>query len=76
MLDALPPLPEGIEANDPNDAFLLVMALAGKADCLITGDRRSGLLQRGGVGRYAAEGAISGRSHSPKNSTYTRMCLI
>lgn len=51
VLDALPPLPEGVEANDPNDAFLLAMALAGEADYLVTGDRRAGLLQRGRIGR-------------------------
>lgn len=51
MLDALPPLPEGIEANDPNDAFLLVMVLAGEVDYLVTGDHRAGLLQRGSLGR-------------------------
>lgn len=51
VLDALPPLPEGVEVNDPNDAFLLAMALAGKADYLVTGDRRAGLLQRGVIGR-------------------------
>lgn len=50
MLDALPPLPDGIEVNDPNDAFLLAMALAGEADYLVTGDHRAGLLQRGSVG--------------------------
>ena len=51
VLDALPPLPEGVEAIDPNDAFLLAMALVGEADYLVTGDRRAGLLQRGGIGR-------------------------
>ncbi|MDN5753121.1 MAG: putative toxin-antitoxin system toxin component, PIN family [Nitrosospira sp.] len=51
VLDALPPLPEGVEANDPNDVFLLAMSLAGEADYLVTGDRRAGLLQRGSVGR-------------------------
>lgn len=51
VLDALPPLPDGIEANDPDDAFLLAMALAGEADYLVTGDRRAGLLQRGSIGR-------------------------
>ena len=50
VLDALPPLPEGIEAADPNDAFLLAMALAGEADYLVTGDHRAGLLQRGSIG--------------------------
>ncbi|WP_153075386.1 putative toxin-antitoxin system toxin component, PIN family [Paraburkholderia bonniea] len=51
VLDALPALPENIEANDPNDTFLLAMALAGEADYLVTGDRRAGLLQRGSIGR-------------------------
>lgn len=35
-----------VEADDPDDAFLLAMALAGNADYLVTGDRRAGLLQR------------------------------
>lgn len=51
VLDALPPLPPGTDADDPNDTFLLAMALAGEADYLVTGDRRAGLLQRGGIGR-------------------------
>ena len=51
VLDLLPPRPEGVEANDPNDAFLLAMALAGEADYLVTGDRRAGLLQRGSIAR-------------------------
>jgi putative PIN family toxin of toxin-antitoxin system len=51
VLDVLPLLPEGIEANDPNDAFLLTMALLGEADYLVTGDQRAGLLQRGSIGR-------------------------
>lgn len=51
MLDVLPPLPEGIEVNDPNDAFLLAMAVAGASDYLVTGDHRAGLLQRGNLGR-------------------------
>jgi putative PIN family toxin of toxin-antitoxin system len=51
VLDTLPPLPAGVETNDPNDAFLLAMALAGEADHLVTGDRRAGLLQRGHIGR-------------------------
>ena len=41
----------GIEAADPNDAFLLAMAIAGDADYLVTGDVRAGLLQRGNIGR-------------------------
>ena len=51
LLDALPPLPVGIEVGDPNDAFLLAMALTGEADYLVTGDYRAGLLQRGSHGR-------------------------
>ncbi|MFC0269709.1 putative toxin-antitoxin system toxin component, PIN family [Kushneria aurantia] len=39
------------EADDPDDAFLLAMAVEGEADYLVTGDRRAGLLQRGHVGR-------------------------
>lgn len=44
-------LPSGIEADDPNDAFLLAMALASEAEHLVTGDHRAGLLQRGSIGR-------------------------
>lgn len=51
LLSALPPLPDGIEVNDPNDAFLLAMSWAGEADYLVTGDYRAGLLQRGSIGR-------------------------
>lgn len=51
VLAQLPPLPDGIETDDPNDAFLLAMALGGEADYLVTGDRRAGLLQRGSLGR-------------------------
>ena len=39
-------LPSDIEADDPFDAFLLAMAVAGDADHLVTGDHRAGLLQR------------------------------
>ena len=51
VLDVVPSLPEAMDLNDPNDAFLLVMALASDADYLVTGDRRSGLLQRNTIGR-------------------------
>ncbi len=51
VLNTLPSLPNGIYADDPNDAFLLAMSLAGEADYLVTGDRRAGLLQRGSIGR-------------------------
>lgn len=43
-------LPAGIETDDPNDAFLLAMAIASDAAYLVTGDHRAGLLQRGNVG--------------------------
>jgi len=45
MLDTLAPLSANIEVHDPNDAFLVVMALAGEIDFLVTGDHRAGLLQ-------------------------------
>ena len=44
-------LPADIEADDPFDAFLLAMAVAGEAEYLVTGDHRAGLLQRGHIGR-------------------------
>lgn len=44
-------LPSGIDADDPNDAFLLAMALASEAEYLVTGDHRAGLLRRANVGR-------------------------
>lgn len=50
VLAQLPPR-DGIDADDPDDAFLLAMALGGEADYLVTGDRRAGLLQRGSLGR-------------------------
>lgn len=40
-----------LEADDPDDAFLLAMAVQGEADYLVTGDRRAGLLQRGSIER-------------------------
>lgn len=51
VLDTLPPMPPGVEVNDPNDVFLLAMALATEADYLVTGDHCAGLLQRGNIGR-------------------------
>ena len=47
----LPPPPDDMDLNDPDDAFLLSMALASEADYLVIGDRRAGLLQRGSAGR-------------------------
>lgn len=39
------------ECTDPDDAFLLAMAVQGQADYLVTGDKRAGLLQRGHIKR-------------------------
>jgi uncharacterized protein len=39
-------LSQDVEADDPNDAFLVAMAIMSEADYLVTGDRRAGLLQR------------------------------
>jgi uncharacterized protein len=46
-------LSSNVEADDPDDAFLVAMAIAGDADYLVTGDRRAGLLQKGNLGRNA-----------------------
>jgi hypothetical protein len=51
VLKNLPPHPHDMALNDPNDVFLLSMALASEADYLVTGDRRAGLLQLGSAGR-------------------------
>ena len=51
VLTQLPQLPDDWGVNDPDDAFLLAMALGGEVDYLVTGDRRAGLLERGNVGR-------------------------
>jgi len=48
--DILQRLPDGHEANDPHDAWLLALADAARADYLVTGDKRSGLLARRRVG--------------------------
>lgn len=47
----LPPPPDDMDMNDPDDVFLLSMALASEADYLVAGDRRAGLIQRGSTGR-------------------------
>ena len=44
-------LSSNVEADNPDDAFLVAMAIAGDADYLVTGDRRAGLLQKGNLGR-------------------------
>jgi putative PIN family toxin of toxin-antitoxin system len=51
VLNELPALGDEIQIDDPNDGFLLSMALASDADYLVTGDRRAGLLQMGKIGR-------------------------
>jgi len=51
MIEKLPDLPDEIELGDPNDIFLLAMAVAGDADYLVTGDHRAGMLQRGSIAR-------------------------
>jgi uncharacterized protein len=51
VLDRLPETAEAEDLADPDDEFLLAMALAGQVDWLVTGDRRAGLLQRGNFGR-------------------------
>ncbi len=44
-------LPSGYEANYPNDAFLLAMAVASKAHYLVTGDKKAGLLALATIGQ-------------------------
>lgn len=51
-VDAVPDPPlRGHQADDPDDVWLLALAEVSGADWLVTGDRRSGLLARGRVGR-------------------------
>jgi len=40
-------LPGGYEAADPHDAWLLALADVARADYLVTGDKKSGILARG-----------------------------
>ena len=51
VLDHLPELPDGAEASDPDDDFLLATVLASDVDFVVTGDRNAGLLQRGSFQR-------------------------
>jgi len=44
-------LPSGYEADDPNDAFLLSLAVASKAHYLVTGDKKAGLLALTTIGQ-------------------------
>jgi uncharacterized protein len=43
-------LPRVTQPHDPDDAFLLALSQAGRADVLVTGDKRSGLTQMGSYG--------------------------
>lgn len=45
------PLPHRHEAADPTDSFLLDLIEAAQPDYAVTGDKRSGLLQVGKLGR-------------------------
>jgi uncharacterized protein len=58
-----PPLGDH-EADDPNDAWLLALAETARAEWLVTGDRRSGLLARRRVGgtRIVTAAAFCGRA--------------
>lgn len=51
VLGILPKLPDSLQINDPNDAFLVAMAIGREADYVVTGDLRAGLLQLGSIGR-------------------------
>lgn len=51
ILQDLPKLPADLTINDPDDAFLVTMALAADVDYLVTGDQRAGLLALGSAGR-------------------------
>ena len=51
LFGALPMFAQDVGANDPNDAFLLAMALAGEAGYIVTSDRSARLPQRDDIGR-------------------------
>ena len=51
VFGALPIFAQDVGANDPNDAFLLAMALAGEAGYIVTSDRSARLPQRSSIGR-------------------------
>jgi putative PIN family toxin of toxin-antitoxin system len=44
-------LPSGYEAQDPNDSFLLALAIKSKAHYLVTGDKKAGLLMLKTIGQ-------------------------
>ncbi len=51
VLDDLPDPPADLPVADPQDLFLLAMALLAEADFLVTGDRKAGLLKLQSVRR-------------------------
>lgn len=51
VLEKLPVVPDHLRANDSFDDFLVAMALASKADYLVTGDHKAGILKHGHIGR-------------------------
>jgi len=58
------------EADDPDDAFLLAMALAGDADYLVTGDRRH-FLRGGAVTSAYWLFGINNTEYFPTRPSYT-----
>ena len=54
--EIIDPLRTKHETADPDDAWLLALADTGRADYLVTGDKRAGLLERG---RVAAAGIVT-----------------
>src|SRR5271154_4141317 len=57
LAEDIDPLPRVERSPDPTDDFLLALSEAGKADCLVTGDK-SGLLA---LGRHRATRIVSAR---------------
>ena len=57
-------LPTDIDADDPFDAFLLAMAIAGDADYLVTGENEVQITTSLGVATLANWGCISERWYS------------
>lgn len=49
VLGDMRPLKEDVALHDPNDAFLVSMAIEVQSNYLLTGDRRAGLLQMGSI---------------------------
>jgi predicted nucleic acid-binding protein len=57
------PLPHKHEAADPTDSFLLDLIEAAQPDYAVTGDKRSGLLEIGRLGRTKILGATAFSLH-------------